>query len=463
MGAKIVKTCKMNFKNIQALLFSFYASFNFYFMFILILFFSIFILYFYYYIFYLQTKTNNYKLNYTSLIKDKEYLLFKASLDKFYYSSMIILFYFMLKNNGLNLFLAFNAYFIYLLFTVLVIYSILFSNFFNLKLFSLYLTIKKNINLLNNFNFIPLEKNNNKFYHPKFNFKFNGLRNYSTNVDINSNLGFNELDSDLDNSKTSLIKELAVKDFKKTYSDGYLGYKDIYSFGNISTFFNVDDSFSREFYIKSLESEFKKYLKDIPENITYSILPIIRWQLVEGGYKSITISDSIKITRFTNCSLLSERIFYSLQKALNVYETNGIAIDLVMLSRPWLNENDFKFKLPEVTDILDGQIEKEISYLSSFSLQDQKKLSTKANNMRNYIYENIYMDNYGEPIYDKKNNLIGYKLEGDRYATITTYYNENNLLCNKVEIKDFDLTDLSFKSNTLISWIDIKTENGFIR
>lgn len=49
------------------------------------------------------------------------------------------------------------------------------------------------------------------------------------------------------------------------------------------------------------------------------------------------------------------------------------------------------------------------------------------------------MNNYGEPVLDKNSNLIGYFInETLEYATIKTYYNENNLLCNKVEIKNFN-------------------------
>jgi len=73
------------------------------------------------------------------------------------------------------------------------------------------------------------------------------------------------------------------------------------------------------------------------------------------------------------------------------------------------------------------------------------------------------MDNYGESIYDKNNNLIGYKTNNDEFVTISTYYNENNLLCNKVSVKDFDESSLSFNGNYLISWIDTKIENGFVR
>jgi len=61
------------------------------------------------------------------------------------------------------------------------------------------------------------------------------------------------------------------------------------------------------------------------------------------------------------------------------------------------------------------------------------------------------MDKYGEPVLDNNNNLIGYKLNNDDYITISTYYNDNNLLCNKVTIKEFDLNTLAFKENYLIS------------
>jgi hypothetical protein len=73
------------------------------------------------------------------------------------------------------------------------------------------------------------------------------------------------------------------------------------------------------------------------------------------------------------------------------------------------------------------------------------------------------MDNYGDPILDKKNNLIGYKINDSEHASISTYYNEDNLLCNKISIRDFDDYNLSFIGDDLISWVDVKTESGFIR
>jgi hypothetical protein len=72
------------------------------------------------------------------------------------------------------------------------------------------------------------------------------------------------------------------------------------------------------------------------------------------------------------------------------------------------------------------------------------------------------MDNYGDPIYDKNNNLIGYKINDFEYASVITYYNEDNLLCNKIYIKELNCT-IQNKNESLISWLDIKTEKGFIR
>lgn len=63
----------------------------------------------------------------------------------------------------------------------------------------------------------------------------------------------------------------------------------------------------------------------------------------------------------------------------------------------------------------------------------------------------------------KKNNLIAYKINEYEFATVETYYNENNLFCNKLIIKEFDRENLSFVGEVLITWTDTKTEFGFIR
>jgi hypothetical protein len=91
------------------------------------------------------TKQNTANIKYESLIKDKEFILFKNNLFNIYYTSTIILFYFLLKNNFY--FLILNFYFFTLIF---LIYSVLLNNCFILKLFNFFLILKKNIDLFNN-------------------------------------------------------------------------------------------------------------------------------------------------------------------------------------------------------------------------------------------------------------------------------------------------------------------------
>jgi hypothetical protein len=75
------------------------------------------------------------------------------------------------------------------------------------------------------------------------------------------------------------------------------------------------------------------------------------------------------------------------------------------------------------------------------------------------------MDNYGDPVYDKNKILVGYKISENKFATIKTYYNDNNLLCNEVSIKGLGGKDLnlSLQEASLIFGVDTKTEFGFVR
>src|SRR5258706_15664777 len=73
------------------------------------------------------------------------------------------------------------------------------------------------------------------------------------------------------------------------------------------------------------------------------------------------------------------------------------------------------------------------------------------------------MNNYGEPIYDQNNNLKGYKINDTEFASVYIYYNKDNLLCNKVTIKEISAMYKATKYFELISWLDIKTDTGFIR
>ena len=160
------------------------------------------------------------------------------------------------------------------------------------------------------------------------------IRKFSTSSIKNNfnsnNIDYSGLETGLEkeSNELKLLKDQEIKNFKKIYSGGYLGYSDVSNFGDISHFINIDDSLTLSLYIKILEPKFDVYLKDLPENITYSILPVLRWQFVDGNYKSITISNSIKITRFTSCDLLAKRVVYSLQDALLTYDLRGVDIYL---------------------------------------------------------------------------------------------------------------------------------------
>jgi hypothetical protein len=110
-----------------------------------ILFYFFLILYLTYFIYSLFTKKNNityYK--YISLIKDKEFILFKDSLFKFYGSTLIILFLYLFKYGQLIFLLEFKFYLFYL-----TICLILTNNHLILFLFNTYTEIKISIHKLN--------------------------------------------------------------------------------------------------------------------------------------------------------------------------------------------------------------------------------------------------------------------------------------------------------------------------
>ena len=69
------------------------------------------------------------------------------------------------------------------------------------------------------------------------------------------------------------------------------------------------------------------------------------------------------------------------------------------------------------------------------------------------------------PFFYSNKNLIGYKLNETEGASINTYYNNENLFCNKVSIKEYDKDKLSFKYSydDLTFWVDVRTDSGFIR
>jgi len=298
-----------------------------------LLIYTIFTLSFFFYIFNNNKikSLNNNSIEYDSIITDKEYLLFKSNLNNFYGTTIILLFIFIFKNNSLNLGLNLNIQSILILFIILITYSILLSNYFNLKLFHLYTEfiflfdslIKIKFDSLNSFS---KSLNKNKIPY--------GIRYFSTD---NKGSDFNfEVDPYFkDDTDQDYIenKKKALKEFKNKYKGGYLGYNHIYHFGNIVEFGHLLDQKFQDYYY-NLEEKITEYLDEIPERITYCILPVLRWETVSGELNSITITSSIKITRDISKSFLARRISNAIFDKLNEYHLRDLDIDLFLMGRP---------------------------------------------------------------------------------------------------------------------------------
>jgi hypothetical protein len=104
-----------------------------------------------------------------------------------------------------------------------------------------------------------------------------------------------------------------------------------------------------------------------------------------------------------------------------------------------------------INKVLEQNIKNDLNdkYLNSDSFNSV--VSKKANKLKKYAYENIIMDNYGEPIFDKENIKIGIRISKYECATIDSYYDKENNYCNKVSIKEFNEKNLTFKDDVIIS------------
>jgi len=290
----------------------------------------------------------------------------------------------------------------------------------------------------------------------------NQKRSFSTSSKFNFKLNELELDSGLE-SLDNGQKSKGVKDFKKIYGGGYLGYTHVYNLGNVSQLSVEGSQILSE--IKGgvkFEHNLKSYLNEISENVVYSVLPVLKWQYATGEYQSLSISNSIKITRDTDRSLLAERIITDVRETLLVYELRDTDIELLLMSRPWLSKDDFNLENSTLKTIFDGQLEREVS-----SNNYTKIILEKTSRLGDYEYKDVALGEYGDPVLDKNKNLIGYKINDNKFASVETYYNENNLLSNKISIKRLGDINLSSQivdqSEPLISWVDIRTDSGFIR
>lgn len=233
-------------------------------------------------------------------------------------------------------------------------------------------------------------------------------------------------------------KSKDVKEFKKIFKGGYLGYKDSHYCGNISNFYDGSETIYHHNF-NNLTVNLKAFLNKIPDNLIYSILPVIRWQYANGEFRSLTITKTaIKVTRDTGLNKLALRIIANLKETLAIYDLKGLELEFHIMGRPWLSADDFNIEKSGLTQVFDEQIEKELSALNNSSVRDTYKdyATDKINNLRDYEYKNIFMSNYGELILDKNNKLIGYKLNEREFFSVVTYFNRDNLLCCRVSVKD---------------------------
>ena len=219
-------------------------------------------------------------------------------------------------------------------------------------------------------------------------FQFNGqTRSFST-----SSLNKNNNDPDYEqnnleyNSDQSLKKQL--KDFKKAYGGGYLGYTHIYNFGNIIQFTSYSNDLEFETCKANLESKLKDYVYVIPETETFSILPVLRWHLSEGEFRSLTISDSIKINKNINIYKLAETIIYDIKNIFYKYNLIQGDLELYIMGRPWLSVDEFNLDRENLSYLLDDVIEKKLSYWTK-SL-NPKDSSAKVLGL-NFIYIKIFI------------------------------------------------------------------------
>src|SRR5258706_350810 len=158
-------------------------------------------------------------------------------LKEIYINNSVI---FNLINNVIFIFLFLSINFLFiLLLTLILIFIIctLLSNTYILFIFKTYLSIKNCIKTLNDINFFPTDIKFNNIKPVLFSQGYNS-RSFSTytNNNINdienNNLDPDNLNSVNNNSDQSLKKQL--KEFKKAYECGYLGYTRMYNFSSVT-------------------------------------------------------------------------------------------------------------------------------------------------------------------------------------------------------------------------------------
>src|SRR5258706_591715 len=215
-------------------------------------------------------------------------------LKEIYINNSVI---FNLINNVIFIFLFLIIYFLFLN-SKNICFLFLFILFIFYFLFTLYLTFLilkgksklthiKYENITKNSEFIQFKNNLFKFYYSSIIVLSIYLFRSVNKTFVNNNLDPDNLNSVNHNSDQSLKKQL--KEFKKAYGGGYLGYTHIYNFGSVTQFTSYSSELEFEACRENLISKLKDYLYVIPETETYSILPVIRFEHSEKEYKSLSI------------------------------------------------------------------------------------------------------------------------------------------------------------------------------
>lgn len=184
-----------------------------------------------------------------------------------------------------------------------------------------------------------------KFYSKFLNNKIKILNLQNRNFSTSSKFSNNNIEPDLDNldymSDQSLWDKKNIRDFKKAYGGGYLGYSYSYNFGNITEFTSYTNNLEFDICKSNLESKLKDYIYVIPATETWSILPVLRWELSGGQYRALTLSESIKINKNISTSLLAETIIHDISNMFSKYNLLDGDIELYMMGRPWLDVDEF--------------------------------------------------------------------------------------------------------------------------
>lgn len=143
------------------------------------------------------------------------------------------------------------------------------------------------------------------------NYYFNSIRDYSV-------IPSSPVINDLSNPKLN-------NDLRKLIGGGYTSYKNVISLGYLNVLLE-----NKPILLKNLFN----YLEKLENNKCFTLLPVIRWIDDDTGFsKSITITNSIKITKFVDIDLLAERLNDSMFKAMNKYDVNNSNSEFVLMNR----------------------------------------------------------------------------------------------------------------------------------